>query len=110
MIYYDKENVFTIPINECMTSFEDAGDFPTRIIFHKSHSQSMIRKRWMKKKIVVIVLLDVRQAYDKVGYEQERIAMESQPLPYLLRKVLNLDRGNFTEIITVKGKTKRIYF
>lgn len=58
-----------------------------------------------------IVLLDVRQAYDKVGHEQERISMESQPIPSLLRNLaLNLDRGNFTEIVTMKGRTKRIYF
>jgi len=60
---------------------------------------------------LVAVLLDVRQAYDKIGHAQETMAMNAQPLPSKLRSLaLNLDVGNCTQIRTKEGTTKKIQF
>lgn len=64
-----------------------------------------------KKDTLVIVLLDIRQAYDKIGNAQIGMSLNAQPLPSKLRAlILKLDEGNYTQIRTKEGLTKYIDF
>ena len=55
--------------------------------------------------------MDVTQAYDKVGHDQSKMSLQAQPIPTLLRNLtVTLDNGNYTQIKTIKGKTKKIFF
>lgn len=65
----------------------------------------------VNKKTLIVTLLDVRQAYDNAGYDQEEVSLNAQPLPSNLRSLtLMLNEGNYTQIQTSKGRTKRIHF
>lgn len=73
--------------------------------------QAALNTARTKKRTLVTALLDVTQAYDKVGHAQIEMSMKAQPIPSKLRALaLKLDEGNVTQIRTRQGTTKKLNF
>lgn len=61
------------------------------------------------KKTLVILLLDLQQAYDNLGHKHSENALNEFPIPSPLRNItINLQRNNLTRIETNGNKSKII--
>lgn len=68
-------------------------------LINTSILRAVLHDAKINKKSVVITLLDIRQAYDKVGYAQKEMSLNAQPLPTKLRALtLRLNEGNYAQI------------
>jgi len=70
-----------------------------------------MRKAKKEKLTLIIALLDIIQAYDKVGHEHLIKILHSHPIPTHLRNlIISLIIDNKNQIMTADGKTKIINF
>ncbi|KAJ6642515.1 Retrovirus-related Pol polyprotein from type-1 retrotransposable element R2, partial [Pseudolycoriella hygida] len=80
-------------------------------LINTSILQAALNKAKIDKSTLYVTLLDVTQAYDNVGHDQLKMSLNAQPIPTLLRYLtITLDDDNYTQIKTIKGKTKKIFF
>jgi len=73
--------------------------------------EGLMRKAKKEKLTLIIALLDIIQAYDKVGHEHIIKILHFHSIPTHLRNlIISLIVDNKTQILTAEGKTKIIHF